>query len=86
MCKQCNDTSSPMLDINSQIKEYRRITTEIASMKQRLLNLRIDAGHLFDELEINKDSKVGTMNILSRAYDSLDNAKQVVMDIVKDRL
>jgi hypothetical protein len=75
-----------MLDINSQIKEYRRITTEIASMKQRLLNLRIDAGHLFDELEINKDSKVGTMNILSRAYDSLDNAKQVVMDIVKDRL
>jgi hypothetical protein len=75
-----------MLDINSQIKEYRRITTEIASMKQRLLNLRIDAGHLFDELEINKDSKVGTMNILSRAYDALDNAKQVVMDIVKDRL
>tara|TARA_A100001201_G_scaffold140023_1_gene132626 strand:+ start:582 stop:809 length:228 start_codon:yes stop_codon:yes gene_type:complete len=75
-----------MLDINSQIKEYRRITTEIASMKQRLLNLRIDAGNLFDELEINKDSKVGTMNILSRAYDALDNAKQVVMDITKDRL
>jgi|TARA_B100000073_G_scaffold338309_1_gene335285 hypothetical protein len=55
-------------------------------MKQRLLNLRIDAGHLFDELEINKDSKVGTMNILSRAYDALDNAKQVVIDITKDRL
>ena len=78
MCRRC--------DMSSQIKESRRITNELASIKQRLLNLRIDTGLLFDELEINKDKKVQTMNEMSRTYDNIDYCKQVVRKVINDRL
>lgn len=72
--------------MSSQIKESRRITNELAVIKQRLLNLRIDTGLLFDELEINKDKKVQTMNEMSRTYDNIDYCKQVVRKVINDRL
>tara|TARA_R100001129_G_scaffold178973_1_gene155347 strand:- start:4254 stop:4472 length:219 start_codon:yes stop_codon:yes gene_type:complete len=72
--------------MSSQIKESRRITNELAVIKQRLLALRIDTGLLFDELEINKDKKVQTMNEMSRTYDKLDYCKQVVRKVINDRL
>ena len=78
MCRRC--------DMSSQIKESRRITNELAVIKQRLLALRIDTGLLFDELEINKDKKVQTMNEMSRTYDKLDYCKQVVRKVINDRL
>ena len=78
MCRRC--------DMSSQIKESRRITNELASIKQRLLNLRIDTGLLFDDLEINKDTKVQTMNEMSRTYDKLDDCKQAVRQVINDRL
>jgi len=78
MCRRC--------DMSSQIKESRRITNELAVIKQRLLNLRIDTGLLFDELEINKDKKVQTMNEMSRTYDNIDYCKQVVRKVINDRL
>ena len=78
MCRQCN--------ISRQIKESRRITNELASIKQRLLNLRIDAGLLFDELDIMEDIKVQTMNEMSRTYDKLDYCKQAVRKVINDRL
>ncbi|MAL44067.1 MAG: hypothetical protein CME98_08660 [Hyphomonas sp.] len=78
MCRQCN--------ITRQIKESRRITNELASIKQRLLNLRIDAGLLFDELDIMEDIKVQTMNEMSRTYDKVDYCKTVVRKVINDRL
>ena len=78
MCRQCN--------ISRQIKESRRITNEIAQMKQRLLNLRIDTGLLFDELDITQDIKVQTMNEMSRTYDKVDYCKTVVRKVINDRL
>ena len=78
MCRQCN--------ITRQIKESRRITNELASIKQRLLNLRIDAGLLFDELDITQDIKVQTMNEMSRTYDKVDYCKTVVRKVINDRL
>ena len=78
MCRQCN--------ITRQIKESRRITNELASIKQRLLNLRIDAGLLFDELDIMEDIKVQTINEMSRTYDKVDYCKTVVRKVINDRL
>jgi len=72
--------------IDRQIKERRRLTNELAVIKQRLLTTRIEVGQLLTELEINTEEKVVTMNTLSRAYDMIDNAKQLVIDITKDRL
>jgi|13_taG_2_1085334.scaffolds.fasta_scaffold00755_23 hypothetical protein len=82
MCKQCNTNTSPTLD--SMIKERRRLTNELASIKTRLLELRIDVGLLCDEAEIVSSFKVEIMNELSRAYDKMDTANSNFIKVIND--
>lgn len=66
------------------IKERRRLTNELASIKTRLLELRIDVGLLCDEAEIVSSFKVDIMNELSRAYDKMDTANSNFIKVIND--
>lgn len=66
------------------IKERRRLTNELASIKTRLLELRIDLGLLCDEAEIVSSFKVDIMNELSRAYDKMDTANSNFIKVIND--
>lgn len=66
------------------IKERRRLTNELASIKTRLLELRIDVGLLCDEAEIVSSFKVEIMNELSRAYDKMDTANSNFIKVIND--
>jgi hypothetical protein len=66
------------------IKERRRLTNELASIKTRLLELRIDIGLLCDEAEIVSSFKVEIMNELSRAYDKMDTANSNFIKVIND--
>ena len=76
MCNTCNTTTSQTLD--RKIKERRRLTNELASIKSRLLQLRIDIGLLCDEAEVVKEYKV------SRSYTKMDAANSQFIKVIND--
>lgn len=82
MCNTCNTTTSQTLD--RKIKERRRLTNELASIKSRLLQLRIDIGLLCDEAEVVKEYKVNIMNALSRSYTKMDAANSQFIKVIND--
>ena len=82
MCNTCNTTTSQTLD--RKIKERRRLTNELASIKSRLLQLRIDIGPLCDEAEVVKEYKVNIMNALSRSYTKMDAANSQFIKVIND--
>lgn len=87
MCKQCNTKTSKSLDtmsLDNSIKERRRLSNELSSIKSRLIELRIDMGILCDEAQVVTSFKVELMNELSRAYDKLDDAKTSFTKIIND--
>jgi hypothetical protein len=87
MCKQCNTKPSLSLDtmsLDNSIKERRRLSNELSSIKSRLIELRIDMGLLCDEAQVVTSFKVELMNELSRAYDKLDNANTSFTKIIND--
>lgn len=82
MCNTCATTTSQTLD--RKIKERRRLTNELASIKSRLLELRIDIGLLCDDAEVVSEYKVKIMNELSRSYTKMDAANSQFIKVIND--
>tara|TARA_R110002153_G_scaffold174470_1_gene327662 strand:+ start:719 stop:943 length:225 start_codon:yes stop_codon:yes gene_type:complete len=71
---------------DKQIKEKRRIVNEIARIKQAILNVRVDANVLVADLEINETDCVEMANLISNAYDLLEQGLKMFYNMMNSRL
>ena len=71
---------------DKQIKEKRRIVNEIARIKQAILNVRVDANVLVADLEINETDCVEMANLISTAYDLLEDGLKMFYNMMNSRL
>ena len=72
--------------LDKQIKEKRRIVNEIARIKQAILNVRVDANVLVADLEINETDCVEMANLISTAYDLLEDGLKMFYNMMNSRL
>tara|TARA_R110002051_G_scaffold184296_1_gene253691 strand:- start:1242 stop:1463 length:222 start_codon:yes stop_codon:yes gene_type:complete len=72
--------------LDKQIKEKRRIVNEIARIKQAILDVRVDANVLVAELKVNETDAVEMANLMSNAYDLLEQGLKMFYNIMNDRL
>ena len=76
MGNKCNNKkeNDNMVGLDEQIKKRRRYNNTLSDIKSRLLNVRVDINILNADLEMNQTECVELANLMSNAYDIIDEA------------
>tara|TARA_R110002111_G_scaffold250735_2_gene315077 strand:+ start:1538 stop:1804 length:267 start_codon:yes stop_codon:yes gene_type:complete len=88
MCNKCNNKkeNDNMVGLDEQIKKRRRYNNTLSDIKSRLLNVRVDINILNADLEMNQTECVELANLMSNAYDIIDEASTSFNRMMNSRL
>tara|TARA_R110000824_G_scaffold222606_1_gene410321 strand:- start:20734 stop:20961 length:228 start_codon:yes stop_codon:yes gene_type:complete len=75
-----------MVGLDEQIKKRRRYNNTLSDIKSRLLNVRVDINILNADLEMNQTECVELANLMSNAYDIIDEASTSFNRMMNSRL
>ena len=75
-----------MVGLDEQIKKRRRYNNTLSDIKSRLLNVRVDINILNADLEMNQTECVELANLMSNAYDIIDEASISFNRMMNSRL